>query len=369
MHILPFKALYPNMELIPSPDYFFATVREEFPEYHESGFFHQCEAESLYIYQIHTARRDYLGLVACVDLRDYREGAIKKHEQTLADQEQKQMQLALRRKAGVKPVLLTYPDKPDIRQWIQQHTEYRAPMLEVHFDDDGQHHRIWAVNAQDDIEAILKLFLDQVPVTYIADGHHRIATTALMHEKLESPLEQGHYGVLISAFFSASELEIFDFNRVVEALTDISPARFMVRLSAIFEIECLSRPEKPSCKHELTMFLQKEWYRLRWKPHVLDACGAGVAALDAALLNELVLKDILGIEDVRNDLRVEYVEGPKGLEGLHKKAMKSEHTAAFCLYPIQIGDLFALADAEQMLPPKSTWFEPRMKNGMLVQLF
>ncbi len=369
MHILPFKALFPNMELIPSPDYFFATVREEFPDYFESGFFHHAETEGFYVYEIHSERRDYLGLVGCVDLHDYREGAIKKHEQTLADQEQKQMQLALRRKAGVKPVLLTYPKVPAIRRCLQQHIQDRPPMLEVHFEEDGQHHRIWAVDDPKGIASIQQLFLEQVPVTYIADGHHRIATTAMMHERLESPAEQGHYGMLISAFFSAAELEILDFNRVVDALDDISPTRFMARLSLVCDIECLAEPEKPRRKHEMTMYMKREWYRLRWKPQVTAHCGNGAEALDAALLNEKVLKDILDMDDVRNDLRVEYVEGPKGLEGLRKKALKSEHTVAFCLYPIQMEDLFALADTEQMLPPKSTWFEPRMKNGMLVQVF
>lgn len=367
MHILPFKALFPNMEYIPSPDYFFATVREEFPQYYDNGFFWSIEKEAFFVYEIQTPRRNYLGLAACVDLRDYREGAIKKHEQTIAENEQKQMQLALKRKAGVKPVLLTYPEVPDIRNWLRQHTLDREPALAVHFEEDAQHHRLWAVSEADDMESIRQLFLEKVCCSYIADGHHRIATTALMHEKLETPEGQRHYGTLLSAFFSSEELEILDFNRVIEAFEDISPTQFMARLSQVCEIELMSAPEKPGQKHELTMYLRREWYRLRWRPEVLARHGAD--CLDAALLNELVLKEIFGITDVRHDFRVEYVEGPKGLDGLRKKAMKNEQTVAFCLFPIQMPDLFRLADAEQMLPPKSTWFEPRMKNGMIVQEF
>ena len=367
MHILPFKALFPNMEYIPSPDYFFATVREEFPQYYDNGFFWSADKEAFYVYEIQTPRRNYLGLAACVDLQDYREGAIKKHEQTIAENEQKQMQLALKRKAGVKPVLLTYPEVPDIQLWLRQHTLDREPALVVHFEEDAQHHRLWAVSEAEDMATIRQLFLEKVSCTYIADGHHRIATTALMHEKLEKPEGQRHYGTLLSAFFSSEELEILDFNRVIDAFEDISPTQFMALLSHVCEIELMSGPEKPRHKYELTMFLRREWYRLRWRPEVMDRCGAD--ALDAALLNELVLKDIFGITDVRHDLRVEYVEGPKGLEGLRKKAMKNEQTVAFCLFPIHVADLFRLADAGQMLPPKSTWFEPRMKNGMVVQEF
>ena len=369
MHITPFRALFPHMEFIPSPDYFFATVKEEFPEYYDSGFFQQFGAEALFVYQIRNPRRTYLGLVACVDLRDYREGAIRKHEHTIAENEQKQMQWALKRKAGVKPVLLTYPDVEGISRWIEQFAGKHEPVFEVHFEEDGQHHRLWAVSAPENIAFLQQLFLEKAPVTYIADGHHRLATTALMHEKLESPGEPRHYGTLLAAFFAAGELEILDFNRVVEALDDITPPKFMARLSQVFDIECLDRPEKPRSKYELTMYMRREWYRLRWRPHVLESHLQGAAVLDSALLNEKVLRDIVGIADVRNDPRVEYVEGPKGLEGLRKKAMKSDLAVAFCLYPIQIEDLFSLADAGQMLPPKSTWFEPRMKNGMLVQAF
>lgn len=303
-----------------------------------------------------------------MDLQDYRKGAIKKHEHTIAENEQKQMQLALKRKAGVKPVLLTYPDVPDIRQWLGQFVAAHEPVFEVHFEGDGQHHRLWAASKPEDIAAVQQLFLENIPATYIADGHHRLATTALMHEKLESPAEHGHYGTLLAAFFAAGELEILDFNRVVDALDDITPPKFMARLSQVFDIECLDQPEKPRRKHELTMYMRREWYRLSWRQRLLESRQeAGI--LDAALLNEKVLQGILGITDVRSDPRVEYVEGPKGLEGLRKKAMKNDHTVAFCLYPIQMEDLFSLADAGQMLPPKSTWFEPRMKNGMLVQEF
>ena len=369
MHILPFKALFPNMELIPSPDYSFATVREEFPSYFQGGFFHQAPADGFYLYQIEDGRRDYLGLIACVDLADYASGAIRQHEQTLADNEQKQMQLALHRKAGVKPVLLTYPAQETLELWMHDYVKLHAPLLDVSIPSEGQRHRIWAVYNPSDIANLRQLFLQLVPVSYIADGHHRIAAASLMHQKLENPLEQDHYGTLIAAFFADSELEILDFNRVVDALSDISAARFMAQLSRYFEIECLDQPQKPTRKHELTMLLQRDWYRIQWRPHILESHRSAWQSLDAALFNEFVLSEILGIQNVRNDARVEYVEGPKGLDGLRKKAAKSEHSVAFCLYPIQIADLFALADARQMLPPKSTWFEPRMKNGMLVQPF
>ncbi len=361
MHILPFNALLPHMDLIPSPGYFFATVREEFAEYYGNGFFDKHQHTGFYLYKITGPLRDFLGLIACVDVQDYLDGAIKKHEQTIAEQEQKQMQLAMKRKAGVKPVLLTYPEVPDITAWMHQHIRQHASLLEVNFEAESQVHQIWAVTDVIALQQLQALFLEKVPVSYIADGHHRIASTALMHQKIED----GHYNQLVAAFFSSAELEILDFNRVLEMSDDISAARFMARLSAVCHIECLNQALRPEKKHEMVMYLQRDWYRLQWKEEVLS----DAADLDAALLNEKVLRDILGIYDVRNDTRVHYVEGPKGLNGLRNSVHKHKNAVAFGLFPIQMADLFKLADQGEMLPPKSTWFEPRMKNGMIVQEF
>lgn len=361
MHISPFHALLPHMDLIPSPGYFFATVREEFAEYYGNGFFDRQDKNGIYLYQITGQLRDYLGLIACVDVQDYLDGAIKKHEQTIADQEQKQMQLTIKRKAGVKPVLLTYPEVPDITAWMHQAILQQAPTLEINFEEESQLHRLWAISDDTSLHQLKSLFLDKVPVTYIADGHHRIASTALMHQKTD----ENHYGQLFAALFSSAELEILDFNRVLEMSEDISAARFMARLSEVCHIECLNQAIRPDKKHSMVMYLQRDWYRLEWKTEVFS----GGTDLDAALLNEKVLRDILGIFDVRNDTRVHYVEGPKGLDGLRNSVHKYKNAVGFALFPIQLSDLFRLADAGEMLPPKSTWFEPRMKNGMIVQEF
>lgn len=369
MHIKPFRAVIPRLDYITAIDSFFNAIKEEYNDYHVSGFFKAADREALYIYQIEKKGRTHHGLIACSEIQDFLEGNIRKHEHTLAAKEQKQMQLMLRRKAAVKPVLLTYPEVPSIKDFLEKYPRKKTPILDVYFESEKAHHKLWEVSDKDAIVQIQELFELHVPYTYIADGHHRTSTTAMMyHRHLEGKLV-GDYHLLLCAYFPTSEIEIQAFNRVITGFGDLSPVNFMARLSKFAEIDILEGAEKPRCKHEVTMLIAREWYRLRWKESVLLEYADEAATLDAAILDDKVLKGLLGIEDVRTDLRIKYVEGPKGLKGVAKHARKSDETVAFCLYPTQMEEVLKLADADKVLPPKSTWFEPRMKNGLIVQEF
>lgn len=369
MHIKPFQASYPRLEFITAPDSFLASVKEEYVEYVQGGFFQQTSRESLYIYQIRTPRRHYTGLVACVDIRDYLSGHIRRHEQTLPDQEQKQMQLMLRRKSAVKPVLMTYRQVGRIEEWLNAYLRRRDPFFSVSLPGEDQEHHIWEVAEPHAIEELQRLFREQVPDTYIADGHHRTSTTALMYEHHIAEGAGEDYSQLLSAFFPSNQLEILEFNRVVEALDECSPTWFMARIAQLFDIEILAVPEKPRAKHEIVMLINREWYRLRWKPEVLAEYRDHPVILDAVLLNEKVLQGIFSIDEERTDDRIEYVEGPRGLDGLRQKVVKNDYRVGFCLYPIQLDDFFRLVDTGEMMPPKSTWFEPRMKNGLIMKSY
>ncbi|MEL6924857.1 MAG: DUF1015 family protein [Bacteroidota bacterium] len=366
MNIFPFQAVYPDLDFIASPDSFFGTVKENYVEYKENDFFKKTDREAIYIYQIKSKWRNYLGLVACADIEDYLEGHILKHENTLAPKEQQQMQLLLNRKAMVKPILLTYPDVAYINELLQGYIEKHPPFLKTHFEGEQSEHLFWQLDNESSIQKLQEVFREHIGKSYIADGHHRSSTVALMYQRWKNRGGANPFNRMLCAFFPASQLSIFDYNRIIEGLQEISPTRFMAELSQLCDVEVLAAATKPDAPHQMVLCLDHEWYKLRWKPSVLRKYEHIDPLLDVSLLNEEILKGILQIEDVRTDPRVKYVEGPRGMEVLKNKTFKNEKRMAFLLYPVALGDLMRVADDGKVMPPKSTWFEPRVKNGLLV---
>ncbi|MCP3928145.1 MAG: DUF1015 domain-containing protein [Bacteroidetes bacterium] len=368
MRIRPFQAVYPHLEYITSPDTFFETIKLEYLEYYESGFYTRDAQDAFYLYQIKDQQRNYIGLVARASIYDYLEGKIKKHENTVPAKEQTQMKLLLRRKVNIKPLLLAYPKSDTIDKWIKAYISANRPFLEVVFEKGQQEHIIWEIKNGKDILDIQTLFRNEVPQVYIADGHHRISTVAIMHKRVMKEKKENPYESILSGFFAFNQLEIHEFNRVIEGLEEISLTTFMAKISQLFEIEILEKAITPTHKHEIIMYLNREWFRLNWRKEIIDShTKDGNRLLDTQLLNEKVLKDILGIKDVRTDARVMYVEGPQGPDEVRKMVNKNEKRIGFCLYPIEHSDLTAYADKGKVLPPKSTWFEPRLKSGLLLQ--
>ena len=362
MHIRPFKAAFPIWSRIASAEVFFASVKSDYQIFRDQGLFDTYPTNALYIYQIRNGRRWHTGLLACTDIRDYLSGGIKKHEKTMAAKETKQFELLHQRQAMVKPVTLLYPDVNDINSLLKEYTVNVIPDFSIPLG--SEEHLIWCVEEKAGIQKLQELFEQEVPDAYIADGHHRSAATALQYQErgCVSPFDQ-----LLCAFFPSSELEIHDFNRVIKDLSNLTPIYFMARLSAYCDIEPVTNVVKPKEKHHMLLYLDEEWFRLKWKKEVLNPIEKEPVKLDADLLNEHILKGILGIEDVRNDPRISYVEGPKGLEAIQQKVQKGDkNRMAFCLYPVQLEEMFIVADYKKELPPKSTWFEPRMRNGLIV---
>jgi len=262
--------------------------------------------------------------------------------------------------------LLTYPPVEEINALLESYISNKESFYTVELKGGTERHTFWEVNEGTTIQQLQNHFLNHVPHTYIADGHHRTSTSALMNKRMQGKEINKEYDLLLSAFFPTSEIEIHDYNRVVEGLNDCSLTTFMARLSQLFEIEVMEDSRKPKEKHEIVMFLNREWFQLRWKKHILEAYKKNGVILDANLLDEKVLRDILGIQDIRTDVRIKYVEGPKGLSELRVKTIKNENRVAFCLYPVQLTDLIQIVNEGKTMPPKSTWFEPRMRNGLIV---
>jgi uncharacterized protein (DUF1015 family) len=368
MKIKPFQAVYPKLDFLTSPDAFFARVKFEYPEYKKNGFFNKTAQEAIYIYEIEAKHRTYTGLLACSDVQDYYDGNIKKHENTISTKEQQQMQLVISRGAVVKPVLLTYHGVDEINELIYNYKKNNTHFFEISFLEDQQLHRVWEISDATLINTFQALFADKIPQTYIADGHHRVSTLALMHKRIMNKMGYSNFNSVLSAFFPTDQLEVLDFNRVVKGLNGHSPTTFMAKIAQLFDTEIINL-RKPSKKYEIVMFFNNEWFQLTWKKEILASYKNTQILLDASMLNEKVMKGILGIEDSRTDTRVNYIQGVKGLEDFRLTTLKSEQNIGFCLYPVALTDIIAMADMGKTMPPKSTWFEPRMKNGLVAQEF
>lgn len=367
MKIYPFQAIYPNVELIASSDSFFSTVRDDYTQYLENGFFHQSPESAYYIFEIKTGNKSHSGLVTALDINDYLKGKIVKHEQTIAANEQAMLKMLLQRGAMVKPVLLCHPEISDITREIQKIKKKKKPFVSLTTTLGTHEYNLYQVNQKEATE-LIALYKSSVPKLYIADGHHRCSTGEKLF-KLQGEKKNKDYSKILAALFPFDQLDILDYNRIVQLPYQLRLPRFMAMLSKVCDIEYIGEPAKPQRKHDLTMCLQDEWYKLTWKPEILKKYKKAPAVLDAAVLDQEVLENLLGITDVRTDTRVEYVSGDQGPERVEEKARTSEHHVGFCIYPVQFEELVKVSDSGGTLPPKSTWFEPRMINGFVVKAY
>ncbi len=365
MRIEPFRAVYPNFDYITSVDAFFDTVKEDYPEYRKAGFFTQTKEEALYVYEISRAGRKHTGIICCVDIQEYINGNIKKHENTLPAKEQEQMHLIISRNAIVKPVLITHPNVAALDDLMKAQKTSVQNFYSTCFSN-GEAHQLWQVKDKVSIKTFQELFNKEIKHSFIADGHHRCSTTALLFDRMKEQGKEEGYNKLFVCYFPEDQLEVHDYNRVVEGLTDNSLSSFMAQLSTVCNIKLLKKARKPKRKFEITLFINKEWYALTWRKKVLKKYKDEKVLLDAQILDDLVLENILGMEDVRTDPRLKYVEGPKGIEALRLRTIKNENRIGFCLYPVELKDLMEIATLNKIMPPKSTWFEPRIKNGLAV---
>ena len=362
MRILPFRPVLPNTALIASADTFFGVVKHDYLEYRHRGMFVEYPADVHIVYRLREAGHDYLGLITAVPNAAYREGRIRRHEGTLAVSEQQQLQLLVLREAVVKPVLLTYPASARIDALLERATRGEGKSVLALADGEDIHHELFAVSAEAPLGvALTEAFAKTVDALYIADGHHRCSVLDLYNRQLEA---QGEPGVpLLSALFSSEQVRVRAYHRAVQLPVDLSPLSLMARLSDLFAIAPTPEPALPGRRHDLTMLLGDEGFRLTWRASVLPEHGI---VLDAGLFNELVAGPIFGIDDVRTDERIAYVPGSKGLRGMLDRVQRRPDRVGFMLHGLEARDMFAVVDAGMIMPPKSTWFEPRMRNGLVV---
>ena len=366
MQINPFRALLPHLEKIESNDTFFAAVKEEFSRFIQDDCFEYREAPALYLCSIQSVSHRALGIVACAHIQDYLHGAIKRHENTIPAKEEVQIRLWQEQKAMVKPGLLAYPSVPARDAWMQNRASKQAPNLEIPFPAEEQIYQIWEITDPVELQYIQELFAAFVPRSYIADGHHRCSSSAVLYER---GLIQGKADPdFLVALFPSNYLNIQAFHRVLDEV-NWTANELIKKLEPYFHIEVSTNAILPTQKFEWGLLVENQAFRLTWRSDFLARYHWEKAILDTQLFNEVILPNVFGIVNVRQEPRLTYVEGAKGIAHLHQEQQLKPRRVAFALYPIDLQEMMLLADHDQALPPKSTWFEPRMKNGILVRPF
>jgi len=343
-------------------------ARDNFQLFRDKGWLIQDAEEYLYIYAQTMNGKTQYGIVGCAGVEDYLNGIIKKHELTRKDKEEDRMKHVRITNANMEPVFFTYPAVAEIDQIVKEIVTGNEPDYDFTADDGFGHH-FWVIRDLSVVGKIVSLF-EKVPCTYVADGHHRTAAAALVgnEKKLNNPGHTGkeEYNYFLAVHFPSDQLTIIDYNRVVKDLNGLSEEQFMGRLEKVFEItEKGSEIYKPDRLHNFSMYLDGKWYSLTARQGTYND-NDPIGVLDVTVLSQLVLDNILGITDLRTSKRIDFVGGIRGLGELKRRVDSGEMAVAFALYPVSLQQLIDIADSGNIMPPKTTWFEPKLRSGLIV---
>lgn len=317
-----------------------------------------------YIYQLIMNGRSQTGLVAASSIDDYDNDIIKKHEFTRPEKEQDRINHITATRAQTGNVFLAYRNNASIDEIINQWKENHQPEYDF-TADDGIQHTVWVVDDETVIKNVTDIFQKEISNTYIADGHHRAASAAKVRRALgDQKTPEADY--FLTTLFPADELQILDYNRVIKDLNGLSEDELIQKLQDKFTVEKREFAFKPSELHTFGMYLNKHWYKLTSRENTYSEDPIGV--LDVTILQENILSPVFDIQDQRTDKRIDFVGGIRGLQELERRVDSGEMAIAFSLYPVSIGQLFDIADSGNVMPPKSTWFEPKLRDGLLTNL-
>lgn len=353
----------------------YASASEHFAKFQENGWLVQDTKEQYYIYAQTSClpanggkEKTQYGIVVGAYSGDYQTGVIKKHELTRADKEEDRMKHVRVNDANIEPVFFAYPDD-DVLSGIIEKYAHTAPEYDFVAPIDGFGHKLWVVSDDDDIKTITERFAS-MPSLYIADGHHRSAAAALVgaEKAKQNPNHTGkeEYNYFMAVCFPASQLTILDYNRVVKDLNGLSSDEFLKALEKNFVVEKKSTSEyRPAQLHEFSLYLDGCWYSLKAKPGTYDD-NDPIGVLDVSISSKLILDDILGIKDLRRDKRIDFVGGLRGLGELKRRVDSGEMKMALALYPVTMRQIMDIADSGKIMPPKATWFEPKLRSGLII---
>lgn len=346
----------------------YAKAAENFKKFQDKGWLVQDDKEQYYIYAQTMNGKTQYGLVVCTYVDDYLNGVIKKHELTRRDKEEDRMKHVRVNNANIEPVFFAYPDNDALDSLIMR---YAATKPEYDFiaPVDGFRHQFWIISNDDDIAAVTNEFA-KMPSLYIADGHHRSAAAALVgaEKARQDPNHTGNeeYNYFMAVCFQASQLTILDYNRVVKDLNGLTTDEFLKALAKDFDVEEKgSETYKPVCLHNFSLYLDGKWFSLTAKPGTYDDTDP-IGVLDVDISSRLILDGILGIKDLRSDKRIDFVGGLRGLGELKRRVDTGEMRMALALYPVTMKQIMDIADSGKIMPPKATWFEPKLRSGLVI---
>ena len=345
-------------------------AKENFQKFIENKWLLADDEAYFYIYAQTMWGKTQYGIVGCASIDDYFNNVIKKHELTRKDKEEDRMKHVRVTNANVEPVFFAYKSLPELDNLIISYAKGHEPIYDF-TANDGVGHHFWVINEKEINEKIQKLFAE-MPALYVADGHHRTAAAALVgKEKREQhPNFTGNeeFNYFMAVAFPDNQLTIIDYNRVVKDLNGLSKDEFLQKLSEFFDIENKGTGEfKPNKLHNFSMYLGGNWYSLTAKKGTYND-NDPIGVLDVTILSDLVLNNLLGIKDLRTDKRIDFVGGIRGLGELKRRVDSGEMTVAFALYPVSMKQLMDIADSGNIMPPKTTWFEPKLRSGLSIHL-
>lgn len=349
-------------------DEVYARAVENFQTWRKKGWLVQDDTEKYYVYAQTMDGRTQYGLVAACHFDDYLQGKIKKHELTRPDKEEDRMVHVRIQNANVEPVFFSYPANREMDQIIDGIVTTHEPVYDF-VAADGFGHRFWVIDDEAIQKRITEIFAD-IPALYVADGHHRTAAAARVgQEKMsQNPDHTGNeeYCFFLAVIFPDNQLKIIDYNRLVKDLNGLTPTQLLDALTEHFEVKkCGAEIYHPDRLHNFAMYLDGAWYSLTAKPGTCDD-NDPIGVLDVTILSNLVLDKLLGIKDLRTDKRIDFVGGIRGLGELQRRVDSGEMQVAFALYPVSMKQLIDIADSGNIMPPKTTWFEPKLRSGLVI---
>ena len=344
---------------------------ENFRLWKERGWLQQDEEEYYYVYAQTMSGRTQYGIAMCCHFEDYLSGAIKKHELTRPDKEEDRMIHVRNQKANIEPVFFTYPDDEEINAIVASVVDNQEPDYDFTAEDGFGHH-FWVIRDQEKNRRLTELFA-AIPALYVADGHHRTAAAARVGQECmrNNPNHTGNeeYCYFLAVTFPASQLRIIDYNRVVKDLNGLTEEELLARLEVSFEVEKMGKEiYTPTMLHNFAMYLAGDWYSLSAKEGTYNDDDP-IGVLDVTVLSDLVLDKIFDIKDLRTSKRIDFVGGIRGLGELQRRVDSGEMKVAFALYPVSMQQLIDIADTGNIMPPKTTWFEPKLRSGVVIHSF
>ena len=337
-------------------------AKENLQRFIKEGVLLQENKPCYYIYQLIMNGRSQTGLVGVSSVQDYQDNIIKKHEFTRPEKEKDRIDHMRTIEAQTGNVFIAYRDVMEINAIRKKKKNTNKPVYDF-TATDGIQHTVWIVDRELVVNSITRLFETQVPFTYIADGHHRAASAAKVSKELPGSSSAGYF---LTTVFPSSQLAILDYNRVIKDLNGLKTEKFLALLQDDFYITLSPEPVKPAQLHEFGMYIKGQWYILVARPGTYTNDPIGV--LDVTILSNNILEKLLGVKDQRTDKRIDFIGGIRGLGELEKRVNSGEMKVAFSLYPVTIDQLFDIADSGNVMPPKSTWFEPKLRDGLLTHL-